>query len=162
MMRATLLLTLIACAADARSPDPREPGDPSHPMDPGHPGPTHGASLTASAPRQEVAIAAPAGAPSTLTLTITAIDNPGSQGFSLAASAVWTGGGASVEEVIGAVTPYPSNVGGSYALGVPDAARKVLSRTGGQLGLRLSLQPISADRALSEPLRVTLGDPAWR
>lgn len=126
----------------------------------------HGVTLTAGAPRQELAIAAPGAAPGTLALTIAAIDNPSSQAFSLSADVTWSKAGgaaaAAVEEPVGRVTPFPANRPGSFLLAVPDAARKLLSRCGGQLSLRLALQPIAADRALAEPLRVTIAEPAWR
>jgi len=158
MKLAGLLLALIACAADTRSPDPRDPGDPGH-----HPGPTMHVTLTASAPRQDIALPAVAAAPATLTLAIAAIDNPSSQAFSLGASVVWSAAGAAaIEETIGSVTPYPATQPGSFALTVPEAARKSLARGDGQLALRVVLLPIAADRALPEPLRVTLGDPVWR
>jgi hypothetical protein len=153
-----LLLALIACASDTRSPEPRDPGDPAH-----HPGQTMHVTLTASAPRQDIALSALAAAPATLTLAITAIDNPSSQAFSLGASVVWSAAGApAIEEAIGSVTPYPASQPGSFALGVAEAASKALARGDGQLALRVSLLPIDADRALAEPLRVTLGDPVWR
>jgi len=120
--------------------------------------------LTTGAPRLDLPLAA-LPAPATLTLTIAAIDNPGGQGFSLAASVVWSSpaaGATAIEEPIGSVAPYPASNPGSFVLGVPEAARKALSRGDGTLALRLALQPIAADRPLAEPLRVTLGDPIWR
>ena len=123
----------------------------------------HGVTLAASAPRQDLAITAPGCTPSTLTLTIAALDNPSSQAFSLDASVVWSNtGAATLEETIGRVTPYPATQPGSFMLAVPEAARRLVSRSGGQLTLRLALQPITAERPLAEPLRVTLAHPAWR
>ena len=161
---AGLLLVLLAsasasacaCAADTRSPDPRDPGDPpSQKM--------HGIILTASTPQQDLAILALPAAPGTLTLTIATIDNPSSQAFSVGASVSWSNAGTgAIEETIGSVTPFPATQPGSFALGVSEAARRLLSRSNGQLSLRLSLQPIASDRPLAEPLRVILDDPAWR
>ena len=130
----------------------------------------HGATLTTGAPRVDLPLAglpSPVPAPPatlTLTLAVAAIDNPGGQAFSLAASLVGTAaaGAATLDEPIGSVTPYPASNPGSFVLGVPEPARKALSRGDGQLALRLALQPIAADRPLAEPLRVTLGDPIWR
>jgi len=154
MKLAGFLLVVLACAADTRSPDPRDPGDPTQK--------TH-VILTAGAPRQDLALSALATPPATLTLTIAAIDNPSSQAFSLGASVMWSATGAgAIEETIGSIAPYPATEPGSFALGVPEAARRTLARSDGQLSLRLSLQPIAADRPLADPLRVTLGDPAWR
>jgi hypothetical protein len=157
------MLTLLACAGEARPPDLREPADHAG-QPPSSPGPRpHAAVLTASAPRQDVAIAGFAAAPTTLTLPITAIDNPLAQSFSLAATVVWAGaGGAPIEEVLGTVTPYPASQPGSFALGVPEPARTWLARTDGQLALRLALVPVTADQTLSAPLRVAIGDPTWR
>ena len=161
MKYSSLLFILLACAADARSPDPRDPAAP--PSQPGQPGQMHGVTLTAGAPRQDLAITAPGTAPSALTLTIATIENPSSQAFSLSASVMWSNAGAAaIEETIGRATPYPATQPGSFMLAVPEAVRRTLSRSYGQLVLRLSLQPIAADRPLSDPLRVTLGDPAWR
>jgi hypothetical protein len=120
--------------------------------------------LTAGAPRQDVALSPLPAGPATLTLTIAGISNPSSQAFSVRASVVWSGAGGTgaIEQTIGSVTPYPPTRPGSFALGVPEAARRTLARSDGQLSLRLALQPIAADRPLADPLRVTLGDPAWR
>ena len=146
---------IAACAGETRPTDPKDPGDP-----PSQPNQMHGVTLTAAAPRQDVTIAPPAGA-TTLSLTMATIDNPSSQAFSLAATLVWTSAGNAAEETIGTVSPYPATQPGSFVLTIPEAARKFLSRTDGQLSLRLTLQPIAADRPLADPLRVTIGDPAW-
>lgn len=161
--RTAILLALAACAADARSPDPRDPGDPGPSSQPGHQPGQKMHTLTATAPRQDLAISPPPAEPATLTLTITGIDDPSAQAFSVGASVVWSAPGAgAIEQTIGSITPYPPTRPGSFALGVPEAARRTLARGDGQLSLRLTLQPISADRPLAEPLRVTLADPAWR
>ena len=154
---AVLVVGACACAAEPRSTDPKDPGDP-----PSQPNQMHGATLTSAAPRQDVTIAPPAGA-TTLALTMATIDNPASQAFSLTATLIWNGGGNSgaIEEAIGTVSPYPATQPGSFVLTVPEAARKWLSRTDGQLALRLALQPVAADRPLADPLRVTIGEPAW-
>lgn len=183
MKRAGVLLALLACAADPRSPDPRDPGGPSGQAGPsdqagtsGQAGPSgtnmHTVTLTAGARRQDLVIPPLSAVPTTLILPITAIANPSAQAFSLSASVVWSNAGAAVpgapevagslEESIGVVTPFPPAEPGSFALGVPGAARSLLSRREGQLTLRLSLQPIAADRVLAEPLQVTLGEPTWR
>jgi len=149
-------IALGACAAEPRATsDPKDPGDP-----PSQPNQMHGVTLTAAAPRQDVAIAPPAGATS-LSLTMVTIDNPSSQAFSLVATLVFTASGSAVEETIGTVSPYPATQPGSFLIPVPEAARKWLSRTDGQLALRLTLQPIAA-HPLAEPLRVAIGDPVWR
>jgi hypothetical protein len=159
--RTAILLALTACAADARSPDPRDPGDPGPPSQPGQK--MHILTLTATAPRQDLAISPLPAEPATLTLTIAGIADPSAQAFSVGASVVWSAPGAgAIEETIGSITPYPPTRPGRFALGVPEAARRTLARGDGQLSLRLTLQPISADRPLAEPLRVTLADPAWR
>jgi hypothetical protein len=119
-----------------------------------------GTTLTTAAPRQDVTVAPPSGS-TTLSLTMVTIDNPSSQAFSLAASLAFASAGHAVEESIGTVSPYPATQPGSFVLTIPEAARKWLSRTDGQLSLRLSLQPIASDRPLPDPLRVTIGDPAW-
>lgn len=163
MKRNGLLIVLVgiatvglgACAAEPRSADPRDPGDP-----PSQPNQMHGVTLTPTAPRQDVTIAPAAGA-TTLSLTMATIDNPASQAFSLTATLTWSGGGNTVEETIGTVSPYPATQPGSFVLTVPEAARKWLARSDGQLALRLALQPIAADRPLADPLRVTIGEPAW-
>jgi hypothetical protein len=161
MKRACLLIILFlflwACAADGR---PRDPGDP-----PGQANQNmHVTTLTASAPRQDLTLSPLPARPTTLTLTIAGIEDPSSQAFSISASLVWnaTSGGGPIEQPLGNVTPYPATQPGSFVLGVPDAARRMLARSDGQLSLRLALQPVPADRPLAEPLRVTLADPAWR
>jgi hypothetical protein len=154
-MKRTGLLTFLvaaACAAEPRATDPKDPGDPASP-----PNQMHGITLTAAAPRQDLEVAPPAAATS-LTLTIAMIENPASQAFSLAASIAGTG----AEAVIGSVTPFPATQPGSFVLGLPEAVRAQLARATGPQTLRLSLQPIAADRPLAEPLRVTVGDPVWR
>lgn len=145
----------LACSAEPRSADPKDPGDPTS-----QPNQMHGVTLTPTAPRQDVAIA-PAAAATTLVLTMATIDNPSSQAFSLSATLIWTGNGTTAEETIGTVSPFPATQPGSFVLTVPDAARKWLARGDGQLALRLALQPVAADRPLADPLRVTIGEPAW-
>ena len=145
-----------ACAAEPRSTDPKDPGDPAS-----QPNQMHGVTLTPTTPRQDVTIAPAAGA-TTIVLTMATIDNPSSQAFSLTATLTWSGGSSgAIEEAIGTVSPYPATQPGSFVLTVPEAARKWLSRTDGQLALRLVLQPVAADRPLADPLRVTIGEPAW-
>ena len=124
----------------------------------------HAVTLTASVPRQDVALSPlPAGL-STLTLTITGIEDPSAQAFSVSASMVWkaASGDRPLVQLLGSVTPYPAAQPGRFALAVPDAGRQMLARRDGQLSLRLVLLPIAADRSLVEPLRVTLASPAWR
>src|SRR5262249_45358564 len=118
---------LAACAAEPRPTDPKDPGDPAS-----QPNQMHGVMLTAAAPRQDVTIAPPAGA-TTLPLTMVTIDNPSSQAFSLAATLAWSSAGNAAQETIGTVSPYPATQPGSFVLTIPEAARKLLSRTDGQL-----------------------------
>jgi hypothetical protein len=152
----TFLVGLAACATEPRSTDAKEPGDPAS-----QPNQMHGITLTAAVPRQELAVSPPIGA-TTLDLTIAAIENPSSQAFSVAASLVWSSAaGAPTEVSIGSVTPFPATQPGSFVLTLPEAGRKQLAGGNSQLTLRLSLEPIAADRSLAEPLRVTVGDPAW-
>jgi hypothetical protein len=152
---AAVAVALGACAAEPRSTDPKDPGDPAS-----QPNQMHGVTLTPTAPRQDVTIAPAAGA-TTLSLTMATIDNPSSQAFSLTATLIWSGAGNTVEETIGTVSPYPATQPGSFVLTVPEAARKWLARSDGQLALRLALQAVAADRPLADPLRVTIGEPAW-
>jgi len=149
----SLLASPLACAAEPGAADPKDPGDPS-----GHANQMHGVTLTSAASRQDVPVSPPAGT-TTLVLTLATIHNPSSQAFSLAASLAITGGAS--EEAIGSITPFPATQPGSFVLTLPEPARKALAR-GGQLLLRLTLQPIAADRPLTEPLRVTVAAPAWR
>ena len=153
-----IAVSLVACAADPRASDPRDPGAPSS-----HPSPTmSGVTLTATAPRQSVAIAAQPAASTTVVVAIAAIDNPSRQPFSLAVSVAWSGDGTTTDEPIGTVTPYPSTRPGSFTLGIPEGARTWLARTDGQLSLQVALTPIDPARPLVDPLRVTLGDATWR
>jgi hypothetical protein len=127
-----------------------------------------GAPPTAGAPP-------PAGAPpTTLTITVAAIDNPSSQAFSISAgllaSTAGTAGTAGTADAragtagtieIGSITPYPADLPGQFVLALPEPTRELLSRDT-RASLRLTLQPISADRPLAEPLRVTIGELTWR
>lgn len=150
---APLIAALVACAAESGSADPKDPGAPS-----GQPTHMHGVALTPTAPRQDLTVSPPAGA-ATLVLTLVTIENPSSQAFSLAASLAAQSGAH--EEQIGSVTPFPATRPGSFVLTLPEAARTSVTRDG-PLVLRLTLQPIASDRPLAEPLRVTVGAPAWR
>lgn len=160
MQRACLSILWFACAADAPQHDPRASGDP--------PGPAsqnmQTVTLTASSPRQEVALSPLPTGPTTLTLTVTGVEDPSGQAFSIGASVVWSAaaGGAPSVQPLGSVTPYPPTRPGRFVLAVPDAARPLLARPGGALSVRLALQPVAADRPLVEPLRVTLAGPTWR
>jgi hypothetical protein len=124
----------------------------------------HTVTLTASSPRQDVVLLPLPAGPTTLTLTITGVEDPPAQAFSVGASVVWTAaaGRAPSVQPLGSVTPYPPTQPGRFVLGVPDAARQLLARRDGVLSVRLALQPVAADRPLVEPLRVTLADPTWR
>lgn len=121
-------------------------------------------TLTASAPRQELAISAPTPtSPTTLMITVAVIDNPASQAFSVSAGVTCSGADArSTEGEIGSITPFPVSQPGRFVLSVPEASREVLGQSERRLSLRLSLQPIAPDRPLVEPLKVTVGDPVWR
>jgi hypothetical protein len=125
---------------------------------------THAVTLTASAPRQDVALSPLPARRSTLTLAITGIEDPASQAFSVSASVVWkaAAGDGPIAQPLGSVTPYPATQPGRFVLGVPGAVRQMLARRDGPPSLRLVLQPVAADRPLAEPLRVTLADFAWR
>lgn len=159
MKRAGLLILLTACATDVKAPDLRDPRGPRGASDPK----MHAIILTASAPRQEVAISPFAAAPTMLTIVIATIDNPSSQAFSVGAGVTWnTADAHSTDQDIGSITPFPASEPGSFLLSVPAATRELLSRNEGRSSLRLSLQPIAADRPLAEPLRVTIGDLVWR
>lgn len=151
MKSASLLAFMLACASDVKALESQDRQDPQ----------LH-ATLTASTPRQELPISAFA-APASLTLSLTAIDNPSSQAFSVGVGVTWrSADGSSVNEDIGNITPYPASAPGSFLLSVPQAARELLARRQGRLSLRLSLLPIAADRPLVEPLKVTVGDLTWR
>lgn len=156
MQRACLPIVFLACVADA----PRISGDPPGPVSQN----MHTVTLTASAPRQEVVLSPLPAGPTTLTLSITGIDDPSAQPYSIGASVVWNAaaGGAPSVQLLGSVTPYPPDQPGRFVLGVPDAARQLLARPGGAPRLRLALQPVASDRPLVEPLRVTLAGPTWR
>lgn len=160
MQRACLPILLFACVADAGAHGPRASGEP--PVETRQN--MHTVTLTASSPRQDVALSPLPAGPTTLTLTITGVEDPSSQGFSISASVVGSAasGGGPIVQPVGNVAPYPATQPGRFVLGVPDAARQLLARRDGPLRLRLALQPIAADRPLAEPLRVTLADPAWR
>jgi hypothetical protein len=174
---AGLAILLMACAGDAKT-EPRGPAEPADPGDLRAPSPQP-IVLTATTPRHDVALAAslapatpaaPPAAPTTLTITIAAIDNPSSQPFSLGASVLAgtadprAGAGDSrtagaVE--IGSITPYPADLPGQFVLALPEPTRELVARDP-RASLRLTLQPISADRPLAEPLRVTIGALTWR
>jgi hypothetical protein len=146
---ALVVALVVACSADVRAPEPPDPT-------------MHAIVLGPAAPRQDVALAAFATAPAALVLAIVAIDNPLSQGFSLAAGVTWRGAdGAIREAALGTVTPYPATRPGSFQLALPAPARALLARRDGRLSLQLALQPITADRPLAPPLTVTLGEPRW-
>lgn len=154
--------SLLACSADPRGGDLRAPIDP-----PGAPSPSDSTmqtlSLTATAPQHDLVQPAIASPPTTLTLAISAIENPARQAFSLRATAHWTdASGAAIEQPIGNVTPYPATEPGSFSLGVPRDVAQQLTRANRQLTLRLALVPIAAAQPLVEPLRVVVGAPAWR
>jgi hypothetical protein len=118
--------------------------------------------LTATAPQTDVPLKPFASAPSTLALSITRIDNPSLQGFSVHALVAWIGAdGGTQQQDLGTVTPFPSDQPGTFMLSVPAAAKLLLVRKDGSLRLRLSLVPITPTRPLVEPLKVTFGDPVW-
>ena len=162
MKRAGLLMTLLACATDIKTTEPRDPRE--QPMQP--------ITLTAGAPQHELAISAFSGSsPATLMVTIAAIDNPTSQAFSVGAGVTWGGVDArpdarpdtrSLDREIGSITPFPASQPGRFVLSVPEASRELIGRSEGRLILRLSLQPLAPDRPLAEPLKVTIGDLVWR
>lgn len=159
MQRACLSILLLACVADAR---------PSSPASGAPPGPAsqtmHTVTLTARSPGHDVALSPPPAAPSTLSLTITGVEDPSSQAYAIHASVVWSAGsgGGPIVQPLGNVSPYPPTRPGRFVLGVSEAARQLLARRDGALSVRLALQPVAADRPLVEPLRVTLAAPAWQ
>jgi len=153
MTRATGLVAFtLACSPPVADTKPVEPPDPT----------MHATVLTASAPRQELVLPAFSTAPTTLALTITAIENPAGLAFSVSASATWRGGdGAIAEADLGNITPFPADRPGMFLVSLPEPGRAILGHTEGRLTVILSLQAI-AERPLVEPLKVTLAAPRWR
>jgi hypothetical protein len=151
-MRWLVVLAVAVLAAVACSSDVKAVGQPDSAP--------RAVVLTAAAPRQDVPVSAFAVAPAMLTLVILAIDNPSSQGFSVAAAVTWRGTDERTVE-LGVVTPFPATQPGRFVLSIPEAARMLLMRRDGRLSLRLSVLPIAADRPLADPLQVTISDPAW-
>lgn len=117
------------------------------------------ATLTAAAPEQDFEVPRFAAPPRVLSLTISRIQNPSQQGFSLACSARGPDGGTMA---IGAVTPYPPEQAGTFTLSVPAAAEQILASKAGGAKLRLSLTPAAPDRPLVAPLEVTVSEWTWR
>lgn len=146
---AGLIGAALACAAEPRAIDQPDPTMLT-------------TQLTASAPRQDLAVAAFASAPANLALTVAAIDNPAAIAFSVAVAVAWRGDGAPIEVALGSVTPFPADRPGTFLISIAEPARALLVRKDGRLTARVELQPIAADRPLAEPLRVSLGELRWR
>lgn len=150
--RAGFAALALACAAEASVSVRAQPAKAMH-----------NTSLTVGAPPRDVAVAAQSVAPTQVAIAITAIDNPSAQAFSVAAALSWVGARASEGPIaLGIVTPYPANRAGTFQLAVPKPAGALLLHKDGKLSVRLTLQPIAADRPLVAPLTVTIGDLTWQ
>jgi hypothetical protein len=117
------------------------------------------ALLSASAPQREFDAPRLPFAPGTVALVVDRIENPRSQGFSIACAVRADDAGGLIE--IGAATPYPPDQGGTFVLAVNDVAAALLARKDGAVRVRLSLAPLGADRPLTEPLQVAVSTLTW-
>ena len=117
------------------------------------------ATLTAATPAQEFEVPRLPSPPRVLTLTISRIQNPLGQGFSLACTAKGSEGALIA---LGTVTPYPPEQGGTFTLSVPPPAAQTLASKTGQVKVRLALAPVAPDRPLAAPLEVTVSELTWR
>lgn len=162
-LRIVAAAVLVAGVAGSSAADPPAAQKPPHSKPPAEVQSPMAAVLTASSPRHELPLAVFAVAPTAVTLTIAAIDNPSSQAFSLAAGVVWTSrGGRRTVEPLRPVTPFPPSRPGSFVIMLDAPVRSLLGHSDGHLALQLAVQPIAADRPLAEPLRVSISAPVWR
>ena len=111
--------------------------------------------LSIQNPSGEVTPAAATGAPQTLQVQVSSIDNPSAQAFAIAVSLV-----ASPPLALGAVAPYPPDQPSRLTLLVPPAAQAALAAARTPPRFRLVLQAVATDRPLVSPLQVTVSLPA--
>jgi hypothetical protein len=104
--------------------------------------------LSVQAPSGEVTPAAASGAPQTLQVLVSQIDNPSLQAFTIAVSLV-----ASPPMTVGSVAPYPADQPSRLTLLVPAAVQAAIA-AGQAPRFRLELQPVATDRSLVAPLEV--------
>lgn len=120
--------------------------------------------VTITTPASQLPLPAFSSLPAVLELTVTAIDNPAEQAFSLRVSmqapSPSPSGASSVE--LGGFAPYPASKPGTFVLRLPEAARALLQRAQANATITVALEPIDAARPLREPLRVTLGARTWQ
>jgi hypothetical protein len=110
--------------------------------------------LSAQTPSGEAIPTAASGAPQTLQVQVSQIDNPSGQAFAIAVSLAGPSPLA-----VGSVAPFPSNQPSRLTLLVPPAVQSAIAAGPAPPRFRLSLQPVASDRPLVAPLQMIVSLP---
>ena len=158
--RATVLLLLGSVGAPCSCHGGSEPVEPVEPTEPTDTAVEPAVDLSPSTPQGDFPLPAFARPPTVLFVTIGAIENPQLQPFSVAATLEPVSGREGA--TIGTFTPFPPDLGGEFALGLPEPVQELLASSDQELALRLALDPIFPAQPLVEPLTVTVTEIDWQ
>jgi hypothetical protein len=112
--------------------------------------------LSVQAPSGEATPASASGAPQTLQLQVSQIDNPSLQAFSVAVFFVAPLAAPAAPVAVGSVAPYPPDQGSRLTLLVPPAVQAAIAASPTPARFRVLLQPVANDRPLVAPLQITV------
>jgi hypothetical protein len=110
--------------------------------------------LAVQTPSGEAMPAVTNGAPQTLQVQVTQIDNPSRQAFTIVVSLVVP------PLAVGAIAPYPPDQPSRLTLLLPPAVQAAIVAGQTPPRFRLALQPVATDRPLVAPLQVAVALPA--
>jgi hypothetical protein len=119
----------------------------SEPIDVAAPQPV---ALSVEAPSGEATPNAASGAPRTLQVQVTPVDNPSRQAFTIAVSLL------APPLTVGSIAPYPPDQPARLTLLVPAAVQAAIAAGQAPPRFRLMLQAVANDRPLVAPLQVTV------
>lgn len=119
----------------------------------------HGAA--ASTPAYELEIPPFACAATTLAVTITGVENPAAQPFTVRAVLGLTYAPELILADIGRVTPRVADAAGTFVLALPPSVRELLAQRDGRLRLRLRLSPAAGSEPFAPGFKVRIAAPRW-
>lgn len=95
-------------------------------------------------------------------MSVTRVENPLMQGVAIAANLRCGGTEGENDHPLGAVALYPSDQPGKFTISLPADVTELVARGKGPSRLFVHLQSPVAKKALTQPLKVTLGETRWR
>lgn len=100
-------------------------------------------------------------AATTLAVTVTGVENPAAQPFTVRAVLGVTYAPELIVAAIGSVTPRVAAAAGTFLLPLPPSVRELLAQRDGRLRLRIRLQPAEGSGPFQPGFKVRIAAPRW-